>query len=207
MHKNASQGRIQHFCKRGSYIKVWGFALLILSQFSYNFPWKWNNLVSLRSNYFIFIGYLKTGGGGGGRGNPLWFRHCVWSSKTLPRWKVPEFLELVTCKTEKCRPLKSSVAYIYLSIYNITFLQYLLTLLANVSIGQTVRTQIRLLLGLHCLSKSLLKHFSRRQKQTTLRVKNTNKRKVIPYYFTGNDSKSSVFVFFLSQRAYDFPLP
>ena len=23
--------------------------------------WKWNNLVSLRPNYFIFIGYLKTG--------------------------------------------------------------------------------------------------------------------------------------------------
>ena len=33
--------------------------------FFVNIPWKWNNLVSLRPNYFIFIGYLKTGGGGG----------------------------------------------------------------------------------------------------------------------------------------------
>ena len=44
------------------------------------FPWNWNNLVSLRPNYFIFIGYLKTGGGAW-RGfkwtslNPLWIRH------------------------------------------------------------------------------------------------------------------------------------
>ena len=32
--------------------------------------WKRNNLVSLRPNYFIFIGHLKIGGvgGGGGRG-------------------------------------------------------------------------------------------------------------------------------------------
>ena len=29
-----------------------------------NIPWKWNNLVSLRPNYFIFIEYLKNGGGG-----------------------------------------------------------------------------------------------------------------------------------------------
>ena len=39
--------------------------------YSLNIPWKWNNLVSLRPNYFIFIGYLKTGGGGGARANPL----------------------------------------------------------------------------------------------------------------------------------------
>ena len=29
--------------------------------FFFNIPWKWNNLVSLRPNYFIFIGFLKTG--------------------------------------------------------------------------------------------------------------------------------------------------
>ena len=35
-------------------------------------PLKWNNLVSLRPNYFIFIGYLKTGGWEGGvQVNPL----------------------------------------------------------------------------------------------------------------------------------------
>ena len=43
-------------------IRVWVFALLILS-FFFNVPWKWNNLVSLRPNYFIFIGYLKRGEG------------------------------------------------------------------------------------------------------------------------------------------------
>ena len=31
---------------------------------------KRNNLVSLRPNYFIFIGHLKMGGGGGGGGIP-----------------------------------------------------------------------------------------------------------------------------------------
>ena len=43
------------------------------ADFIYFFPlnilWKWNNLVSLRPNYFIFIGYLKTGGGGRGGGS------------------------------------------------------------------------------------------------------------------------------------------
>ena len=29
--------------------------------FFLNIPWKWNNLVSVRPYYFIFIGYLKTG--------------------------------------------------------------------------------------------------------------------------------------------------
>ena len=42
-----------------------------LISFFLNIPLKWNNLVSLRPNYFIFIGFLKTGvcvcvGGGGG---------------------------------------------------------------------------------------------------------------------------------------------
>ena len=45
------------------------FANYIL--FSLNNPWKWNNLVSLRSDYFIFIGYLKTGGREGGSSEPL----------------------------------------------------------------------------------------------------------------------------------------
>ena len=42
-------------------IKVWGFALLILSNFFLNIPWKWNNLVSLRPNYFFFMRYSKMG--------------------------------------------------------------------------------------------------------------------------------------------------
>ena len=52
-------------------LKVWRFALLILS-FFLNMPWKWNNLVSLRPNYFIFIGYLKTGGREG-------FKWALWT--------------------------------------------------------------------------------------------------------------------------------
>ena len=39
--------------------------------FFFNVTWKWNNLVSLRPNYLIFIGYLKTWGGEGVRANPL----------------------------------------------------------------------------------------------------------------------------------------
>ena len=39
--------------------------------FYLNIPWKWNNLVSLRPNYFIFIGYFKTGGREGVRVSPL----------------------------------------------------------------------------------------------------------------------------------------
>ena len=31
--------------------------------FILNIPWKWNNLVSVRPNYFIFIGYLIAGRG------------------------------------------------------------------------------------------------------------------------------------------------
>ena len=38
--------------------------------FFLNIPWKLNNLVSLRPNYFIFIGNFKTGGGGGGGQTP-----------------------------------------------------------------------------------------------------------------------------------------
>ena len=52
------------FLKRGFInIKVWGFALLILSHFP-KYPMKKNNLVP-RPNYLIFIRYLKSGGGGG----------------------------------------------------------------------------------------------------------------------------------------------
>ena len=79
------QGRIQDFWKGGSLYKGGGggggggslywFYLIFLK-----ITWKWNNLVSLRPNYFIFIGYLNTGGGEGGSSkplNPLWIRHCT----------------------------------------------------------------------------------------------------------------------------------
>ena len=57
MYAPANAGADRGFLERGFiyiYIKGWGFALLIVSLFS-EIP------------YFIFIGYLKTGGGGGER--------------------------------------------------------------------------------------------------------------------------------------------
>ena len=77
----------RQFCRGGSMISRKGvqiykgvgglFADFI--SFFLNIPWKWNNLVSLRPNNFIFIGYLKMGRGEGVWGiplNPLWIRHC-----------------------------------------------------------------------------------------------------------------------------------
>ena len=57
------------FLERGLIcLKVGGLALLIYLIFL-NYPLKMNTLVSLRPNYFIFIGHLKIGGeGGGGNG-------------------------------------------------------------------------------------------------------------------------------------------
>ena len=58
--------------------------------FILNIQWKWNNLVSLRPNYFIFIGYLKTRGGQGCSSqhlNPLWIRH--WSLYTYENREDP----------------------------------------------------------------------------------------------------------------------
>ena len=39
--------------------------------------------VSLRPNYFIFIGYLKRGGEGWGE--PVWIRHCIIKSLFIIR--------------------------------------------------------------------------------------------------------------------------
>ena len=64
-------------------INLWGVRFADFISSFLNIPWKSNNLVSLRLNYFIFTGYLKTGGGGGGGGQgggssePLWVRHCM----------------------------------------------------------------------------------------------------------------------------------
>ena len=40
---------------------VWGVYFADFISFCLNIPWKWNNLVSLRPNYYIFIGYLNKG--------------------------------------------------------------------------------------------------------------------------------------------------
>ena len=63
-----SAGADPGFLERGFIcIKVWRFAWLILSKKKLNNPCKLNNSVSLRPNYLIFIGYLKTDSGEGVR--------------------------------------------------------------------------------------------------------------------------------------------
>ena len=57
LHKGGSRisGKGVHIYK-GAWVR---FADVI--SFFLKISWKWNNLVSLRTNYLIFIGYLKTG--------------------------------------------------------------------------------------------------------------------------------------------------
>ena len=75
--KGLTKGSDSGFLERGFICIICWFDLIFL-----NIPRKWNNLVSLRSNYFIFIGYLKKKGDGEGSlrepPDPLWIRH--WAS-------------------------------------------------------------------------------------------------------------------------------
>ena len=50
-----------HYIRGRSRISVKGFIRRFVDSISFflSIQWKWNNLVSLRPNYFIFIGYLK----------------------------------------------------------------------------------------------------------------------------------------------------
>ena len=68
------------FLERGFiYIKVWGGVCLAdFISFFLNILWKWRNSVLLSPNYFIFIGYLETGG----RENPS-------GSTTGEHWEDP----------------------------------------------------------------------------------------------------------------------
>ena len=59
------------FLERG-FICISGGRFADLFSFFLHILWKWNNLVSLRPNYFIFIGYLKIGGKDGGSVEPPW---------------------------------------------------------------------------------------------------------------------------------------
>ena len=51
------QGRIQDFWKGDNMYNGVGFRFADFIVFVLNIPWKWNNLVSLRPNYLIFIGF------------------------------------------------------------------------------------------------------------------------------------------------------
>ena len=58
--KTGLSGADPGFLKRGFIcINEWGFCFADLISFFLNIPRKWNNLVSLRPNYYNFIGYLK----------------------------------------------------------------------------------------------------------------------------------------------------
>ena len=87
----AYTGADPRFLERGFIsITVLGFALLILSHFS--LISHENEIIwSTRPNYFIFIGYLKSGKGEGVRANtlnPLCIRQCY--SGTLRRRQVKQ---------------------------------------------------------------------------------------------------------------------
>ena len=57
----ANSGAGPGFQERGFIcIKVWGVRFANFISNFLNVPWKWNNLVSQRPNYFIFIGYFIT---------------------------------------------------------------------------------------------------------------------------------------------------
>ena len=65
--------------------------------FFLNIPWKWNNLVSLRPNYFIFKAYLKNGGGGGSsKPTEPQIRHWLYVAPTGPM-KMEDNSYMYTC--------------------------------------------------------------------------------------------------------------
>ena len=92
-------GCIQDFSKEGVGVR---FAYFI--SFFLNILRKWNNLVSLRPNYFIFKGYLRTWSGEGVQANspnPIWIHHwrnrktqvslcisSVWLESLLFVWRT-----------------------------------------------------------------------------------------------------------------------
>ena len=92
-HLTVYSGAGPGFLKRGFiFISVWGpFAGLI--SFFLNIPWKWNKLALLRPNYFISIGYLKTGEVWwwvqANPLNPLWIGHCYYRADFILLFTAP----------------------------------------------------------------------------------------------------------------------
>ena len=60
------QGRIQDFWKGAQMCLDKGVRFVDFISVFLKYTMKMNNLVSVRPNYFIFMGYLKTGGRGVG---------------------------------------------------------------------------------------------------------------------------------------------
>ena len=77
-----------------------GDSLLLILWFFLNIPWKWNNLVSVRPNYFIFTGYLKRWAGSLGSSERSW-----WTPLDPPLYEVERagcfnFIYVCLCLSE-----------------------------------------------------------------------------------------------------------
>ena len=114
VYREKRQGRFQDFWKGVHMYKgvCLGVALLVLS-FFLHIAGKWNNLVSLRSNYIIFIGYLKTGWGGSGRGSSRY----TWTPFGYATGRDPYQYSLENlCPVNKCRfagePMSLKVSWV-----------------------------------------------------------------------------------------------
>ena len=100
-------GKGVQMCKGG------GSTLLIL-----NIPWKWNNLVSMRPNYFIFMVYLKTGEGFDRTPEPpLDPLLMFW-------WEIRKKKSITHSYLEGCSLKINSVCILYLMLKSGAFLFY-----------------------------------------------------------------------------------
>ena len=82
------------FLERGDHKDV-GVRIADVISFFQNIPWKWNNLVSLRPYYFIFVGFLKREAGGGGgssgvKGEPFERTPLTSSGSATATFLIPQ---------------------------------------------------------------------------------------------------------------------
>ena len=137
--------------------------------FSLNIPWKWNNLVSLRPNYFIFIGYLKNWGQGGVKANlpnPLWIPHWCnafhFSSCDKCRITDRGWCHLLITIANRLDPGQVHPRIIFVLIQQtIKSMQNLkvVWILANSADPEEMQHYAAFHLGLHCLPKHLFRGF------------------------------------------------
>ena len=140
------QGWIQDFWKGGLYVDAWflerGFVcgsrisgkgvrmykgvgrarFANFISFFLNIPWKWNNLVTVRPNYFIFVGYFKTGGREGVQANPLnplWISHWVMLMvlSYTSCWLISYTFHAASCGISDTFPYSDNIPIIHHSLY------------------------------------------------------------------------------------------
>ena len=94
------------FLERGFIcIEMWGVGFVDFISFFLNIPWKCNNLVSVRPNYYIFIGYLKMGDEEGSSSEPS--EPPSWSATDYAWFLFNVCFHLFQC-TKKKIPLTNS---------------------------------------------------------------------------------------------------